>query len=215
MIMATIETKALAFLESRHLGDGNVFYPTQRTEHGYFQVFEEKQSGTSEFASIQCHGDVEDTGRIIMYQKRDGIAALILFNTAARGIALSFRSNRDNHVDIFQQEGDDTKTLDEFSYAGTLSLRDNTSAGTYEFVNKITDYYCTVKRNESTILRFHMIAGAEVIGSFIIQPSCLDLSIRDVKQAGEASLLLGIAFSIWRLIPSEEGASTRSRHSDW
>jgi hypothetical protein len=199
--MATVESRPLTVLEARHHGDGDVVSPTLSIEHGHIRVVEEKKPGTSECVSIQCNGNVEENGRVAMFHTRRGIEALITFDITARGIALSFGNGKGNHVDISHLAGHGANPLEESSYAGRLTLRNSGASRNYEFDSRIAGLGYTARSMESSIMRFLLMAGTGVIGSFKMEPSCLDISIREDLQAREEILLLGIAFSIWRLIP--------------
>jgi hypothetical protein len=201
MNMATIENQVLGIHEPRHQGQGISTDLETKAEHHHFQFVEKRRAGTIDCASIQYHGDGGDTGRVVLFQLREGIQAVINFDTMARGIALDFRSNKGNHVDFFQIPEHGATSPGESSYAGQLALKESDFGKNYEFDSMIAGFSCTAIRKRSSVLRYLLMDGARVIGSFKMQPSSLDLSIREIKQTRDAFLLLGIAFSIWRLIP--------------
>ncbi len=212
--MTTIEGSSIGVAETMHSGWIDDVYSTKKPQPGHLHVIEEKKPGTLEFAAVRCDGEVDATGRVVVFQLRDGIDAFIIIPAAAR-VSLSFRVGKCNRADVFISRGMGAMQPGTFSYAGTVSLHVKASAPKYSFESPIPALNCTVTRSMASMLRFQALSGKGEIGSFQMQRSRLELSTRGVRQSIDALLLLGIAFSIWKLIPRDEGASTSSRHPGW
>jgi hypothetical protein len=213
--MATYEGSSIDVARTMHHGWIDDVYSTKKPQPGHLHVFEEKKPGTLECASVRCDGEDDASGRVVVFQLRNGIDALIIVPAAARLVSLSFRVEKCNRADVFISRGMDATNPGTFSYAGMVSLHAKASTPSYTFESPIPALSCTVTRSMASMLRFQALSGDGEIGSFQMQRSRLELSTRGAMQNIEALLLLGIAFSIWKLIPSEEGASTRSRHPCW
>ncbi len=199
-IMATVECNTPMVLDTRHQGIENVINQSKRAEHEHFHVLEKITPGSSDRAIIQCGGNLDGNGRVVLFQTRNGTEAIFVFDNTASGIALSFRSNRGNQVDIFHVAKQEN-SHEESSYAGRLVLKHGLDARSYEFINRIGDTCYTAACNEASIMRFLVMKGTKVVSTFNIQPSCLDISVLESLKTRESAVLLGIAYSIWRLIP--------------
>ncbi|NMC07336.1 MAG: hypothetical protein GYA24_19130 [Candidatus Lokiarchaeota archaeon] len=181
--------------------DGNSMAWVSRNDLVQFKIVENQGRSDLEHTTIECITDGSTRGRVWLFTTRNGTETIVEVDGMAWTVAVSYHSSLPREVDIFTLPGPHVPPPREPMHAGRLHAVQGSLARWYEFEERGKQDSCKVILDGASVMRYLFVTRSRIIGFIHVKPMGLDVWIKGKKVDKDTCVKLGIAFSIWRLMP--------------
>jgi hypothetical protein len=157
------------------------------------------ETNSTQHSIIDTSGN--DAGRVISYSLRDGIDVFLINTCNIPELALHASGREPGVIRFFQASHISATSQPTFSFIGQLSIKPGGGTHSFEFSSTYESLHGMVIERIFSRFQYRVVKSTKELAYFTLCASRIEISIDAALNACSKTIVLGLAYSIAKLLP--------------